>query len=310
MPETELVAGLRIGHAQDAAAATGCTVLLGPFRCVAEVRGMATGTRELHALSPLHLAPHADAILLTGGSAYGLAAADGVMQWLEERGRGFATPAGAVPIVPAAVIYDLAVGRADVRPDAAMGRAACDAATMTPARGRVGAGTGATVGKVLGPAGAMPGGCGIITLDGPTARMTAVAVVNALGDVRAADGRIVAGARRPDGSFADAAALLTQQGERELGRLAPGSNTTLVAVVTDAPLTRQELEAVTRIANTGVARRIAPVHTPFDGDVLFAASTATGAAPAPAAAEQLLALGELAAQAVALAIEDAVRTEP
>lgn len=305
MPETTLVAGLRIGHAHDAAAATGCTVLLGPFRCVADVRGMATGTRELHSLSPLHLAPRADAILLTGGSAFGLAAADGVVRWLEARGAGFATAAGVVPIVPAAVIYDLGVGRADVRPDPAMGFAACEAASASPARGRVGAGTGATVGKLLGPAAAMPGGCGIATVRHAHATITTVAVVNALGDVRAADGRIIAGARRPDGTFADGAARLR---EGTVAPPPPGSNTTLVAVITDAPLGRTALEAVARAASTGVTRRITPVHTAFDGDVLFAASTAPD--EVPATAELLLALGEFAAHAVGLAIEDAVRSEP
>jgi L-aminopeptidase/D-esterase-like protein len=303
MAPDAVVGGLLVGHAQDPASQTGCTVLLGPFRCVADVRGMATGTRELHALSPLHLAPLADAILLAGGSAYGLAAADGVMAWLEERGRGFATPAARVPIVPAAVIYDLAP-TTRVRPDAALGRAACDAASATPASGRVGAGTGATVGKLLGPAGAMAGGCGIVTERSPHGAVTAVAVVNALGDVRDADGRIIAGARDAGGRLVDSAAHL-----RAVPSAAPPllANTTLVAVVTDAPLGRTELEALARLANTAVARRITPVHTPFDGDVLFAASTAPEAAPADPAA--LLALGEVAAHAVGQAIERAVRTD-
>lgn len=297
----ELVTGLRIGHAHDTTARTGCTVLLGPFRAVADVRGLATGSRELHALSPLHLAPVAHAILLTGGSAFGLAAADGVMQWLEEQDVGFETPAGKVPIVPAAVIYDLAVGRADVRPDAAMGRAACAAATATNiASGRVGAGCGATVGKLLGPQHAMPGGTGVVSVDSPHGRVTAVAVVNALGDVLDAHGGILAGARTA-GGFADAAALLRTQS------IAPpplGTNTTLLAVVTDAPLDRTALQALAGMASTGVARRISPVHTPFDGDVCFAAATA----PEPRATDGavLLALGAVAAYAVEQAIERAV----
>jgi L-aminopeptidase/D-esterase-like protein len=301
--ETSLVAGLHIGHAQDAAARTGCTVLLGPFRAVADVRGMATGSRELHALAPLALSPRADAILFAGGSAYGLAAADGVMRWLERQGRGFPTPAGVVPIVAAAVIYDLATGRADIRPDAAMGEAACLAANHTPATGAVGAGCGATVGKILGPAAAMPGGTGIFTATEPAGTVTAVAVVNALGDVRDAQGRIIAGARRPDGSFADSAAIL-RLGMPPAPPPAAG-NTTLVAVITDAPLARTSLEALARMAATGVARRITPVHTPFDGDVVFAASTS----PEPQAIEPaaLLALGAVAAYATEQAIERAVR---
>jgi L-aminopeptidase/D-esterase-like protein len=305
--EAPLVAGLTIGHAQDREARTGCTVLLGPFRAAVDVRGMATGTRELETLSALHVAPHADAILLTGGSAYGLAAADGVMRWLEAAGRGYPTVAGVVPIVPAAVIYDLAVGRADVRPDAAMGEAACRAASREPPlAGALGAGCGATVGKLLGLAGAMAGGLGTFTASEPAGRVTALAVVNALGDVRDDSGRIIAGARRPDGTFADASTLL-----RQGAPAAPppaGSNTTLVAVVTDAPLDRSQLQALARMAATAVARRITPVHTPFDGDVVFAASTAPGPAATNAAA--LLALGAVTAWAVAQAIERAVASSP
>jgi len=303
MSDGPLVAGLRIGHAQDLQARTGCTVLLGPFRAAADVRGMATGTRELAALSPLHVAPLVHAILLTGGSAFGLAAADGVMRWLERQGSGFPTPAGVVPIVPAAVIYDLGVGRSDVRPDAAMGEAACRAASTSPAlAGQLGAGCGATVGKLLGPDLAMPGGIGIVTAHEPAGTITAVAVVNALGDVRSASGAIVAGARRPGGGFADSEALL--RGGATTTAPSPASSTTLVAVITDTPLGRTELQALARMAATGVARCITPVHTPFDGDVVFAASTAPE--PEPTAAAALLALGAVAAGAVAEAIVRAV----
>lgn len=306
MPDAPLVAGLLIGHAQDLAARTGCTVLLGPFRAVADVRGMATGTRELHALSPLHLAPRADAILFTGGSAFGLAAADGVTRWLERQGRGYQTPAGVVPIVAAAVIYDLAVGKSDVRPDQAMGEAACAAASRAPApAGAVGAGCGATVGKILGPDAAMPGGAGIFTAADPAGTVTAVAVVNALGDVRDGSGAIVAGARLPDGTFADSAARLRRSPPP--APPLPAGHTTLVAVVTDAPLGRTELEALARMAATGVARRITPVHTPFDGDVVFAAATSPEAQPVSPAL--LLALGAVAAHAVEQAIERAVRPQ-
>jgi len=304
------VPGIRVGHATDREARTGCTVVLGPFRAACDVRGLATGTREIEALSPLHLVPRADAILLTGGSAFGLAAADGVMTWLEERGQGFDTGATRVPIVPAAVIYDLAVGRADRRPDAAMGRAACDAAASGEvAEGQVGAGTGATVGKLRGMAHAMPGGVGTWALTGEGYTVGALVVVNAAGDVVDDEGRIIAGARADDGGFYDAARALARGGldpatlER-LGANGPGTNTTLAVVATDAPLSRTGLETLARAAATGMARRIVPVHTPFDGDVTFAVSTAPEAVDLPSSV--LLVLGILGADALARAIERAV----
>ncbi len=308
MPTLTTVPGLRVGHATDAAARTGCTVVLGPFRASCDVRGLATGTRELDALSPHHLVPTVNAILLTGGSAFGLDAASGVMAWLEERGIGFDTGFARVPIVPAAVIYDLGEGSAGRRPDAAMGRAACDAASEAEvAEGAVGAGTGATVGKILGHQGAMPGGVGSWALESAGFRVGALAVVNAFGDVLGADGRILAGARGPDGAFLDTARALRETGfEGGFGRPQPipGTNTTLAVVGTDAPLSRTALEMLARMAGTGLARRIAPVHTPFDGDVVFALSTSAEAAELPAAA--LLALGAAASHALERAIERAV----
>ncbi|HEX7118696.1 MAG TPA: P1 family peptidase [Longimicrobiales bacterium] len=310
MPGLTDVPGIRVGHATDVEAATGCTVVLGPFRAACDVRGLATGTREIETLASTHLVPRADAILLTGGSAYGLEAAAGVMQWLEERGAGFDAGVARVPIVPAAVIFDLGVGRVDRRPDAAMGRAACDAASDGPvAEGRTGAGTGATVGKLRGLAGAMPGGVGTWSVAGPGCTVGALAVVNAMGDVLGADGRIVAGARDDEGRF-----IGTERAIREgalSGRVdasafgvEPGQNTTLAVVATDAPLGRTALEAVARMAALGVARRISPVHTTFDGDVTFAVSTALEARePSPAL---LLTLGVLAAHALERAIERAV----
>jgi L-aminopeptidase/D-esterase-like protein len=306
-PDGVMVAGLRVGHATDAEARTGCTVFLGPFTAAVCVAGMATGSRELGTLSPLHLAPLASALLLSGGSAFGLAAADGVMAWLEARGEGFSTGAGRVPIVPAAVIFDLGVGRADVRPDAAMGRAACDAARAAPpAEGRVGAGTGATVGKLLGAAGADAGGFGHVTLRCGDALVSAFAVVNALGDVLDAEGRIVAGARRPDGTFAGSAALL--HGGRGGGGepVGPGMNTTLAVVATDAPLDRSALDAVARMAVTALGRRIEPVNTPFDGDIVFALSTGTAPPAGGAPPVRLLEIGVCAAAALGSAIERAV----
>ncbi len=308
MPTLTAVPGLRVGHATDVAARTGCTVVLGPFRASCDVRGLATGTRELDALSPRHLVPTVNAILLTGGSAFGLDAAAGVMSWLEERGLGFDTGFARVPIVPAAVIFDLGEGPADRRPGPAMGRAACDAAAADDvAEGRVGAGTGATVGKVLGHAGAMPGGVGSWALATAGFAVGALAVVNAFGDVLGDDGRIVAGARTPDGAFLDTARMLRESGfEGGFGRArpVPGTNTTLAVIATDAPLSRTALEQLARMAGTAVARRISPVNTPFDGDVVFALSTSPEAAELPAAT--LLALGAAATHALARSIERAV----
>lgn len=298
------VPGVRVGHAQDYEARTGCTVILGPFRAAAEARGAATGTRELAAASPRHLVERVDAILLTGGSAFGLAAADGVMTWLEEQeGYGFDTGVARVPIVPTAVIFDLAVGDPDRRPDAAMGRAACEAAGPGVAEGRVGAGTGATVGLRRGPAEPAPGGVGTTAATASGYTVGALAVVNALGDVLDRHGRIIAGARGPDGSFLDSARLAREGGVEPLR---PGTNTTLCVVATDAPLDRNALAALARAGSTGQARRLSPAHTPFDGDVTFAVSTADSARPAPP--ELSLALGTAAADAVGEAIERAVRS--
>ncbi|MFO7894861.1 MAG: P1 family peptidase [Longimicrobiales bacterium] len=295
------VPGIRVGHAGDDAARTGCTVVLGPFRAAADVRGAGTGTRELAAASPRHLVERIDAILLTGGSAFGLAAADGVMAWLEEQGRGYDTGVARVPIVPAAVIFDLDTGAADRRPDAAMGRAACEAAGRHVAEGRVGAGTGATVGMGRGPGQPMPGGVGTASAVGSGYTVGALAVVNALGDVLDGEGRIIAGVRGSDGAFLDSARMAREAGSKAP---LPGTNTTLCVVATDAPLDRTALEALARAGSTGVARRISPAHTPFDGDVVFAVSTADATRPAPP--ERILALSALAAQAVAEAIERAV----
>lgn len=299
------VPGILVGHASDDEARTGCTVVIGPFRAAADIRGSATGTREIEAISPLHLVDRADAILLTGGSAFGLAAADGVVAWLEERGDyGFDTGVARVPIVPAAVIFDLAVGRADRRPDAAMGRAACEAAGEDVAEGAVGAGTGATVGKARGPDRAMPGGVGTASVTASGHTVSALAVVNALGDVLDEHGRTIAGARSDDDTFADSARLARAGGMAEpLGP--PGTATTLCVLATDAPLDRTALRALARAGSTGMARRISPAHTPFDGDVTFAVSPTDRAEPVSPA--MMLALGAMAAEAVATAIERAVR---
>ena len=298
------VSGVRVGHAGDREARTGCTVVLLPAGTTAsvDVRGGAPGTRETDLLDPSAMVQHINAICLCGGSAFGLAAAAGVVQWLYERGMGFDAGAARVPIVPAAVIFDLAVGRADRWPDAAMGYAACDAATGEAVEeGQVGAGTGATVGKALGMANAMPGGIGSAALtlpDGTT--VAALVVTNALGDVRrAGGGEIIAGARvAPDSdTFADTSRLLL---EAPPVPPAPGSNTTIAVVATDAALDKAGCRKLAQMAHDGLARTISPVHTPFDGDAVFAVATGTR----PAAS--LLVLGHAAATALAEAVERSV----
>jgi L-aminopeptidase/D-esterase-like protein len=233
---------------------------------------MATGTRELGVLDPRGLAGRADALLLTGGSAFGLAAADGVMGWLAERGLGFETPVTPVPLVPTAVIFDLAEGVA--RPDAALGRLACAVASTAPvAEGAVGAGAGATVGKFAGRDRSSRGGLGSAGARLGPYTVGALAVVNALGNVLDRDGRVVAGARGAQGGWLDASTFLREP-RRGLPGVKPGANTTLGVVATDAPLSRTELARVVRVAATALARRIDPVNTPFDGDLVFALSTA------------------------------------
>ena len=299
------VPGIRVGHASTAAGRSGCTVVLGPFRGAVDVRGPASGSREFETLAPEHLVPRVDAVLLTGGSAFGLAAADGVMAWLAERGRGYDTGAGPVPIVPAAVIFDLTEG--GERPDGALGREACESATAEPvAEGRVGAGAGVTVGKLLGRARACPGGVGSRAVRAGDWWVGALAVVNALGDVLDADGRIVAGARDGEGGFVGGEDVLSAGGEA-VDPLQPrvGENTTLAVVATDAPLGRVDLLRLARMASTALARRISPVHTPFDGDVVFGLSTAEEARAVDPA--RLLALGVSARRVLEESITGAVR---
>lgn len=305
------VPGIRVGHAEVPGAGSGCTAILGPFRAAVEVTGMATGTRELGTLAPEHLVPEADAIVLAGGSAYGLAAAHGAMAWLAERGRGYPTGADVVPIVPAAILYDLADDRS--RPDAATGYAACGAASDAPViEGRVGAGAGATVGKVAGTP--MPGGIGSFAVEVAGVTVGAIAAVNAVGDVLDAGGRIVAGGRAEDGSFVDASRFLRTQppeGEFAEWRGGPGpregQNTTLCVVATDAPLSKRELQRLVRMAATALPRRIRPVNTPFDGDVVFAVSTARAVREVSSGA--LLSLGDAARAALEEAITRAVLSD-
>jgi L-aminopeptidase/D-esterase-like protein len=309
------VPGITVGQWTDRARATGCTVVLAPpggMRAACAVRGRATGTRELDALHPRHVVGRVDAILLTGGSAFGLGAADGVMRWLREQGRGFPVgPAGVIPIVPTAVIFDfdLAPGsRADRWPTADDAYRACAAASSDIAEGTVGAGTGATVGKALGPRRAMKGGVGTWAARGGAVVVGALVVVNAVGNILDEAGRIVAGARGPDGRPADALAhfatggapFASPSGEAPGGPGA-GRHTTLAVVATNATLDRPALQSLAHAAGDALARRIVPYGTLFDGDIVFALSTA---AVAPAGPLQVEALAALAAPA---AVERAVR---
>jgi len=297
---TSPLPGILIGHWHDPIGATGCTVLLpasGAMGASVSVRGGAPGTRETDLLAPAASVQEIHALLLTGGSAFGLDAAGGVMAYLRERGIGFATPVARVPIVPAAVIFDLDAGSPDAWPDAAAGQAACAAATVDEAReGTVGAGYGARVGNVLGPAGRVKGGLGLAAGEAPNgARVGALAVVNAAGDVLDERGAILAGARR-DGRFAGSAAVVIESG----GAARPLTNTTLVAVVTDARLDKTALHRLAGLAHDGLARAISPVHTAFDGDTVFALCTGDNEASPDA-------IGVLAVEFVAAAIRRAVR---
>ena len=302
------VSGLRVGHATSDAGDTGCTVVLGPFRAAVEIRGLATGTREVGALDPHHLVPMAHGIVLSGGSAFGLAAADGVMTWLEDRDEGFDAGVARVPIVPAAVIFDLAEGR--MRPDAEMGARACEAATDDEVQvGRVGAGAGATVGKWAGPDASSPGGLGSWAVQVEPYRVAALVVTNALGDVCDEAGMVLAGARGSDDALLDARrSLLTAPGTSPLSDPKAGTNTTLAVVATDAPLSRVDLGRVARTAANALAARIFPVHTPFDGDVIFAVSTASEVQDV--APVELLRLGAAAQTALEEAITLSVKDLP
>lgn len=306
---------LAVGHATDAEGATGCTVIRGigkPHRASCAVLGRATGSRELALLEPGHLVERVDAILLAGGSAFGLDAAAGVMRWMEAHDRGFPTAAGVVPIVPGAVLFDLLpLGLPHARPTPEMGEAACAAATATGiAEGSVGAGTGLTVGKVLGRNHAMKGGFGIAVAEGDGCAAAAMVAVNASGDVRDSSGRIIAGARVEGGprlienDFADTAAIIARgmkPAERSKFGAAGGHNTTLAVVAVDAAFTRLELHQLARAATAAYHRRITPSGTSVDGDIIFALAPMEGPSASLAQAEML------AIAALEEAIERAVR---
>ncbi|MFN4003954.1 MAG: P1 family peptidase [Hylemonella sp.] len=297
------VAGIEVGHFSDPRRPTGCSVVLarGGATGGVDVRGAAPGTRETDLLAPANLVQQVHAVLLAGGSAWGLDAAGGVMRWLEEQGIGLATGHGLVPIVPAAVLYDLAVGDGRIRPDAAAGYAACAAASaQPPAQGNVGAGSGALVGKLLGLARAMRGGIGTASVAARGCTVGALVASNAVGDViDPASGRVLAGARgehgRPVGTRE---ALLAGQAAQ---RLLPGTATTIGVVATDAVLTKPQAQRLAQVAHDGLARSISPVHTMLDGDTLFALGTG-----ASGQAADMLLLATLAAEATARAVVNAV----
>jgi L-aminopeptidase/D-esterase-like protein len=303
------IAGLTVGHFTDTHRPTGCTVLLCPHGVVAgvDVRGAAPGTRETDLLHPLATVEVVHAVLLAGGSAFGLDAAGGVMRWLDERGHGLAVGPARVPIVPSAVLFDLWVGDARIRPDAAAGHAACEAATSShPAQGSVGAGAGATVGKLFGIARAMKGGIGTASITVGTITVAALVAVNAIGDVvDPSSGRVIAGARADDGRSAlDTMAALCD-GQLP-AHLMAGMATTIGIVATNARLTKAQTNKLAAMAHDGLARAINPVHTASDGDALFALATGGAGRPAQSAA-QLSVLGALAAEVTARAVLNAVR---
>ena len=281
------IPGLLVGHAQNDEALTGCTVILFEKGAVGGVdqRGGAPGTREIDALHPMHLVSKVHGIVLAGGSAFGLDAATGAMHYLEERGVGFDTRIAKVPIVPSAILFDLGIGRPDIRPDAAMGYLACqNASSEPPAEGNVGAGTGATVGKILGPSQCMKSGIGTASMEiGARVIVGAIAAVNAFGDViDPTTGQIIAGARCKDvgplhigapGYFVDTLQFMqTLIGRTALGFGSRG-NTVIGVVATNAKLDKEQANKVAQMAHDGLARTIRPAHTMVDGDTIFALAT-------------------------------------
>lgn len=281
------IPGLRVGHAQDDDALTGCTVVLCEGGALGGVdqRGGAPGTRETDAMHPLHLVNVVHAVVLAGGSAFGLDAASGAVRYLEERGVGFDVRVVRVPIVPAAILFDLGIGRADVRPDSAMGYQAClNASADPPAEGNVGVGTGATVGKILGMGQAMKGGVGTASLEiGKGVLVGAIAAVNVFGDVIDPNtGSIVAGARMfrkgqlkvgQGPYFANTLHVMQSLVGRNVLGFATREHTVIGVVATNAKLNKEQVNKVAQMAHDGLARAIRPAHTMLDGDTIFALAT-------------------------------------
>jgi L-aminopeptidase/D-esterase-like protein len=307
-PTSSALPGVLVGHHTDSSGPTGVTVVLLPDGTTVgvDVRGAAPGTRETDLLAPENTIEVAHALVLAGGSAFGLASADGVMRWLEEQGRGVEVGPVRVPIVPAAVVFDLLVGDPAVRPDAAAGRRACEAAVpiLDAVQGSVGAGAGATVGKLLGPLRAMRGGVGLAALTAGGVTMAALVVVNAVGDIiDPGGGRMVAGARTAADSLSLAGAVGSVLAAGARAQPPPaGAATTIGAIVTDARLSKAQATRLAQVAHDGLARTINPVHTPMDGDTLFVAGTGTSAMPA-----EMPLLSVMAAEVTARAVLSGVR---
>jgi L-aminopeptidase/D-esterase-like protein len=295
------IPGIRIGHDTNLEAGTGCSVILcdAPATGGVDVRGGAPATRETDLLNPINLVEGINAILLTGGSAFGLDAASGVMRYLEERGIGYETGVARVPIVPAAAIFDLAFGSAAIRPDAASGYRACLlAGSDAIVQGNVGAGTGATVAKMAGPDFMMKGGLGSASMQLPDGSIVgAIVVVNAVGEiVDPGTQQVVAGARKAGGAGPISAN--------------PFNNTTIAVVATSAALTGDQATKMAQMAHDGMAQAIRPVHTMFDGDTVFALAlgpTSQQLHSSPLAAQQISIIGAAAATTLARAIVKAVR---
>ena len=296
------VRGILVGHASDFGAITGCTAILCPEGAAAgvDIRGSATGTQEMDVLNPLHAASHIHGICFSGGSAFGLEAASGVRRHLERQGVGYQMRSAKVPIVPAAILYDLGIGKADVRPGREMGEIAAKAASAGPVKeGCVGAGTGGTIGKIAGMEQAMKAGLGSYTVELPGGIIvSALAAVNAFGDVLDPHtGKILAGARH---SPATSDFLNTLKAIKNRAPVEQTGNTTLVAVATNAKLSKVSCTKLAQLSHHGMVRTIAPVHTVYDGDIVIAMSAGNETA-------DLTALGVAAAEAVAEAIVRAVR---
>ncbi len=297
MTQGALGFGFRIGHWTEAGRRTGCTVILPPPANVAscDIRGSSPSSRELPLLDLDRRLTEVHAVLLTGGSAFGLAAADGVVTWLEERGIGYETRIARVPIVPAAVIFDAAAGAADLRPGADAGRAACEVATDGHVElGRVGAGAGATVGKWAGFGHSRPGGLGIASAEAEGESVSALVVVNSVGDVVDADGSVLAGTSAPQPRSPIRARAPSEQG--------PPTNTVIGLVATQANLDKREVRWLAARGSDGITVSVRPAHTRYDGDVMFAVA---GRAP-DESSNDLDLLGRLATEAVAAAVRAGV----
>lgn len=302
------VGSIRVGHYTDTRRPTGCTVVIFERGAVAgvDVRGSAPGTRETDLLNPINTVERVNAIVLAGGSAFGLDAASGAMRFLEENKMGYRVGTNIVPIVPAAILFDLNIGDGRIRPDEQAGYAACQASSSgTPREGNVGAGAGATVGKLFGFAAAMKSGIGsaAIRVGNSSLVVAAMVAVNAVGDVRhRATGKILAGARTPDGQgFLDSMTQILQGATLQQHRTPGGANTTIGVIATNAVLTKSEASKVAQMAHDGLARTINPIHTAADGDTIFAAATGTATEQA-----DVTTIGSIGAEAMARAVNRAV----